>query len=185
MHEYRRAVLATVAGVVTAGCLGGEGDGSTPSPSPSPGDSGTPSPTLESCDPEDVTRPPIVRDSDHPPQGYGTKPMELSEQSVADYLSDFETAFAWNRILHENDDVESLGVNTVDGYTPTAAGNGYLSSSRIETHYTVAGADEPTERAYVTNYFVSGEPVYRVETESEPTDPRTHADRQLVQCGPE
>lgn len=180
MGSNRRLVLGTVAGVLTAGCLGdGDGNGSTP------GDGETPSPTPETCDPDDATRPPIVRDSNHPPQGYGTKPMELTEQSVADYLSDFETAFAWNRILQANDDLTSLGVNTVDGYTPEAADDGYRSSSRIETYYTVGEDQELTEREYVTNYYVSDGPVYRVETDSEPVDPRAHSDRQLVQCGPE
>lgn len=111
--------------------------------------------------------------------GYGTKPMELTELSVADYLSDFETGFAWNRILQENEDVNSLGVNTVDGYTPEATDAGYISSSRIETHYTVGEDHELTEREYVTNYYVSMGPAYRVETESEPADPRSHRDRQL------
>lgn len=111
--------------------------------------------------------------------------MELNEQAVADYLSDFETGFAWNRILQENTDVTSLGVNTVDGYTPEAVDTGYISSSRIEIHYTIGEDMELTEREYVTNYFVSEGPVYRVETDSEPVDPRMRSDRQLVQCGPE
>lgn len=115
--------------------------------------------------------------------GYGTKPGELTDRSVADYLSDFETAFAWNRILQENEAVTGLGVNTVDGYAPEAAATGYLASSRIETHFTVGEDHALTERTYVTNYFVSAGPVYRVETDAEPVDPRTRPDRQLVQCG--
>lgn len=109
--------------------------------------------------------------------------MELSEDSVATYLSDFETGFAWNRILQENDDVNSLVANTVDGYTPEAADTGYLASSRIDIRFTVGEGHGRTERSYVTNYYVSEGPVYRVETGSDPSGPRTHPDRQLVQRG--
>lgn len=177
MPFTRRALLVASGGVLTAGCLSGDQNGD--------GGSSTPSPGSEDCDPDAVTRPPVVEDTDHPPQGYGTKPMELTAQSVPGYLSDFETAYAWNRILDEQESVNSLNINTVDGYTPEETDGGFLASSRIETSYTVGEEHELHERGYVTNYYVSEALVYRVETESEPTDPRTHDDSQLVQCGPE
>lgn len=130
-----------------------------------------------------MSRPPIVEDANHPPKGYGTKPQELTQQSVADYLADFETAYAWNRILAEHAPVTNIGVDTTTAWTPEPAGEGFLASSRIETSYAKEGSDEPTRRAYVASYFVSAGPVYRVETDSEPVDPRTHPNRQLVQCG--
>lgn len=135
----------SIAGATPAGCLGdrpGDGDGSTP----------------ERCEPDDVSRPPVVEDTDHRPQGYGTKPAELTEQSVADYLSDFETAYAWNPILNEHDDVKSLNVTTVDDYTPEPTDEGFLAASRIETASTVGEDQALTEREYVTNYFVSDAP---------------------------
>lgn len=177
MGPSRRAVLAVIATGLPAGCLTGGGEETG---TPSPGGS-SPEPT--SCDPADVSRPPVVQDTDHPPEGYGTKPQELTEQSVGDYLADFETAFAWNRILAEHDPVRSLGVNTTTAWAPEPAGEGFLASSRIETDYTKEESTEPTERTYVANYHVAPGPVYRVETESEAVDPRTHSDRQLVQCG--
>ena len=199
MDPRRRGLLGCIATTFLAGCLGdGNGGGQTtttrsttepttssPTTESKTSEPTTTTPSTESCDPSSASRPPIVRDSNHPPQGYGTKPTELTPLSVADYLSDFETAFAWNRILQENDEVNSLGVNTVDGYQPDTVDGGFLASSRIEIHYTVGEDHELTEREYVTNYFVSEGPVYRVETDTDPVDPRTHPDRQLVQCGPE
>jgi hypothetical protein len=102
---------------------------------------------------------------------------------VADYLADFETAFAWNRILDEHAPVTSLSIDTTTAWMPEAAGEGFLASSRIETGYTKEGDDDPTTRTYIASYYVSPDPVYRVETDSEAVDPRTHPDRQLVQCG--
>jgi hypothetical protein len=172
MSLSRRSVLTVIGAGLTAGCLG-DGSGGTE----------TPSPDLTECDPDDVSRPPIVEDTNHPPKGYGTQPQELTEQSVADFLVDFETAFAWNRILTEHPTVWSLGVNTTTAWTPEQAGDGFLASSNIEIDYTDEGTTEPTVRSYVASYYVSAGPVYRAETDSEAVDPRTHPDRQLVQCG--
>lgn len=192
MQSTRRALLGTVASGVTVGCVtDGPGDVGTLSPDSGNGgstptrDSGTTSPVPTSCDPDDVSRPPIVEDANHSAMGYGTKPQELTVQSVADYLVDFETAYAWNRILAEHAPVSNIGVDTTTAWTPEPAGEGYLASSRIETSYAKDGSDEPTRRSYVASYFVSAEPVYRVEADTEAVDPRTHPDRELVQCGPD
>lgn len=169
-------MVVIAAGSLTAGCISdGGGNGTT--------DDGTTDPPSNECDPDDVRRPPIVEDANHPPQGYGTKPMELIEQSVGDYLADFETAYAWNRILTEHAPVTSLGVNTTTPWTPETTDDGFVAWSRIETDYTKEGDDDPTTRTYIANYYVSQGPVYRVESESEPVDAATHPDRQLVQCG--
>ncbi|MDX1746703.1 MAG: hypothetical protein R3324_12255, partial [Halobacteriales archaeon] len=176
-------------GGVGGGCVGGAGVGATPAPGPGDGcpppppAGGTPTPTQGGCDPADVDRPPEVDDAKHPPQGYGTKPQELTPQSVSDYLADFETAYAWNRILAERSPVTNLGVDTTTPWTPEAANGGYLASSRIETSYAKEGDASPTTRSYVASYFVAADPVYRVETDREAVDPRTHPDRELVQCG--
>lgn len=140
-------------------------------------------PSATDCDPAAVDRPPVVRDSNHPPQGYGTKPRELTVQSVADYLADFETGFAWNRILSEQAPVASLSVNTTTAWMPETADDGFIASSRIETEYANDSGESPTARTYVASYYVSQALVYRAETDSEPVDPRTRADRRLVQCG--
>lgn len=183
MGLTRRSILAMVAGGITTGCLnGGNGPGASPTTEPGGGE---PSPTVGSCDPAEVTRPPIIEDADHPPKGYGTKPQELTPQSVADYLADFETALAWNRLLSEHDTLTNIGVNTLTPWSPAAAGTGYIASSEIETSYATEADGDPTERTYVASYFVAAGPVFRVETASEPVDPRTHRDRQLVQCGPD
>jgi hypothetical protein len=130
-----------------------------------------------------VSRPPEVEDTNLPaPTGYGTQPPELTEQSVADFLADFETVFAWNRILNEHAPLTSLSINTTTAWMPEPAGAGFLASSRIETGYAKEGDDGPTTRTYIASYHVAPGPVYRAETDSEAVDPRTHPDRQLVQC---
>jgi len=182
METTRRVLLATVAAGLSAGCLGdGGGDSGTPSPTTTAGTSPTGTPAQ--CDPSDVQRPPVVEDSNLGAQGYGTKPDTLTAQSVADYLSDFETAFAWNRILAATDGLTNINVDTIDGFQPEAAGDGFLAGSRIETSYSTDGGETTTQDAYVTNYFVSPGPVYRVETDDDRVDPRDRSDRQLVQCG--
>lgn len=125
----------------------------------------------------------MVDDANHPGQGYGTKPRELVAQSVANYLADFETAYAWNRLLVEHADLASLGVETLEPWVPEAAGPGYLASTRLEVTYATTPGADPVRRRYVASYYVSPGPVYRVETADEPVDPRDHRDRQLVQCG--
>ncbi|MDX1748567.1 MAG: hypothetical protein R3324_21760, partial [Halobacteriales archaeon] len=181
--------LGVLFGGLAAGCLGGGPDAATPPPEPGDGSptptpsGGTPTPGPSGCDPANVDRPQVVEDANHPPQGYGTKPQELTLQSVADYLADFETAYAWNRILVEQRPVTNLGVDTQTPWTPEAAGEGFLASSRIETSYAKQGDQSPTTRTYVASYFVSAGPVYRVETDGETVDPRAHPDRELVQCG--
>ena len=193
MGPTRRTVLGVLAVSLTTGCLtGGGGDGT---PSPEPGETTststststqggeTTTPSAGSCDPAAVTRPPIIEDANHPPQGYGTKPQELTQLSVADYLADFETAYAWNRILDEHSPVTNLGVDTTTPWEPAPAGDGFIASSRIEVSYAKEPDVTPTSRIYVASYFVSTEAVYRVETDSEAVDPRNHPDRQLVQCG--
>lgn len=191
MERTRRDVLASLVVGVTAGCVGTGGDGGAPSAtrspdagpgSPSP-DGGGATPTPAGCDPADVTRPPIVEDANHPPTGYGTKPMELTAQAVADYLADFETAYAWNRLLVEHGDLATLSVDTTTPWVPESVGPGYLASSRLEVAYGTSPDVEPVSRDYVASYYVSAGPVYRVETEDEAVDPRTHPERQLVQCG--
>lgn len=177
MDSSRRAVVAVAAALSTAGCASDGGDG-TDEPSP-----GEPTPAPTDCDPDEVRRPPIVRDTDHSPTGYGTKPQTLVAQSVADYLADFETGFAWNRMLEEHSPLTNVGVDTTTPWEPEPAGDGFVAWSRIETSYVTEGSSEPVERAYVANYYVSAGPVYRVETESDPVDPRERSDRQLVQCG--
>lgn len=190
MALTRRQALGILAGGLTTGCLGdGSDNGPTLSPEPGNGnstptaDGGTRIPSPTDCDPADVNRPPIIEDANHPPKGYGTKPTELTQQSVADYLADFETAYAWNRILAAHSPVTNLGVNTTTPWTPEPAGEGYLSSSRIETSYAKEATNTAISRTYVASYYVSTEPVYRAETDDDPVDPRTHPNRQLVQCG--
>ncbi|MDX1692072.1 MAG: hypothetical protein R3290_13720 [Acidimicrobiia bacterium] len=190
MRRTRRQLLAVLAVGASAGCLGGGGSGTDgggspsptaeASPTPSPG-GGTPTPL--DCDPADVARPPVVDDANHPGQGYGTKPQELTAQSVADYLADFETAYAWNRLLVEDADLTSLGVDTLEPWVPEVAGAGFLASSRLEVSFAREPSDDPTTRTYVVSYYVDPGPVYRVETADEPVDPREARDRELVQCG--
>lgn len=188
MNSTRRGILAVLASGVTVGCLeGGGSDGATPSPTATnetpTRTSDTPSPTPMSCDPSNVSRPPVAEDANISGKGYGTKPQELSAQSVAEYLSDFETAFAWNRILEDHGPVSRLNINTTTPWIPESAGAGFLASSRIETSYTPDGGDEAVDAAYMASYYVSPEPVYRVQTDAESMDPRSHPERVLVQCG--
>ncbi|MFB6309945.1 MAG: hypothetical protein ABEH64_02055 [Salinirussus sp.] len=190
MNSTRRGILAVLASGGIAGCLNGGGsDGTTPSPTttvetPTPTRApDAPSPTPLSCDPSDVNRPPVVEDANLSGKGYGTKPQELNAQSVADYLADFETAYAWNRILVDHGPVSRLNIDTTTPWTPERDGAGFLASSRIETSYTPEDGDEPVEAAYVASYYVASGPVYRAQTDADAVDPRSHPDRVLVQCG--
>lgn len=189
MDRTRRTVLAVLASGFTSGCLTDTGGTATTSSTTS-GDgetttteNETSSPTPDSCDQDDVSRPPVADGTNIGAKGYGTKPQELTEVSVAEYLSDFETAYAWNRILDEHSPVTRLNIDTTTAWTPEPADAGFLASSRIETSYTAEGDEEPVESVYVASYYVSPEPVYRVQTPEESVDPRSHPDRLLVQCG--
>jgi hypothetical protein len=189
----RRGVLAAVAGVVLAGCLGG-GDGGatttvtgtpTPSPSPTPTPEPTATPTATpdtgACDPSAVTRPAVATDSAVGGQSYPSKPESLTEASVAEYLSEFETAYAWNRAVGGGS-VTGVNVDTLDGFLPDVAGEGYLAGSRMRVTVTDDEA-EATERAYVASYYVAPAPTDRVETPEGRVDPRDRTDRTLVACG--
>lgn len=176
MGTNRRGVLAVAAGLLGAGCRGTGGGGTPSTPTTTRGD-GPPR-----CDPADVTRPPVAEGGALAGREYPPKPSPLTDQSVLEFLDEFETAFAWNRVLRTAD-ATSLNVENRDGFAPDETGDGYLASSGMRVSYT---ADDGTtsERAYVANYFVSPGPVLRTESTDGPTTPRGGADTQLVQCGP-
>ena len=177
MPLARRTVLGVVAGALSAGCSTLNED-----------DPGTGATTTEpvdqpACDPADVTRPPVASGTNIEGRNYPQKPEPLSDQSILEYLDDFETAFAWNRVLQSAANVTSLNVDNLDGFTSDETGDGYLASGGIRVSYSPEDG-EPTDREYVANYFVSPGPVYRYESSTEPTTPEPGSQETLlVQCG--
>lgn len=178
MDRQRRSVLAVVGAALATGCTAVDG-GATPTGTAEP----SPSDGPPECDPADVTRPPVATGENLDGRAYPTKPAELTDQSVLEYLADFETAFAWNRVLETADGtVVSLNIDTLDGFFPDETGDGYLASSGMGVSYTTAD-ETTTQREYVASYFVSPGPVYRTESAGDAADPREQEETTLVQCG--
>lgn len=103
-----------------------------------------------------------------------------------EFLADFETAFAWNRAVGSRENVTSINVDTLDGFTPEAAGDGFLASSAMRVMFATGQGGDETETGrfdYVASYYVGPSGVYRVETADSRIDPRDSAERQLVACG--
>lgn len=190
MDPGRRAVLSAVGGALLAGCTGSDGGtrGNGASPTQTTGTTPTATGTPPGCDPEDVTRPAKPEGTNIEGREYPRKPRPLTEQAIREYLDEFETAFAWNRVLRTaSGTVTSINVDNLEGFPPEAADGGYLASSRMRVSYSTDRGETPTgessEREYVASYYVSEGPVVRAETDSEAVDPRTRDDARLVQCG--
>lgn len=192
MDSRRRGILAAVVTALTGGCTG-RNDGATSTETgtataPPPSETGTPTQSSPSdgppqCDPEDVARPAVTTGGNLEGRAYPTKPTDLTDQSVLEYLGEFETAFAWNRVLTTTDGtVTSLNVDTLDGFVPDETGDGYLASSGMAVSTTTEDGTT-NEREYVANYFVSPGPVYRTESDGDTADPRAQGETVLVQCG--
>ncbi|GCF12692.1 hypothetical protein Harman_06270 [Haloarcula mannanilytica] len=116
-------------------------------------------------------------------RAYPQKPETLSTESILLYLDDFETAFAWNRVLQTSETVTSLSVDNLNGFWPDETGDGYLAASGIRVSYSTE-AGSANEREYVANYFVSPGPVYRYESTNDPATPEPESEETLlVQCG--
>jgi hypothetical protein len=178
MPTGRRGFVAVSAGVLTAGCAApsdGDSDGDTPPEQPGP--------DTPECDPADVTRPAVAAGTNLEGREYPRKPADLTDQSILEYLDDFETAFAWNRVLESAPDATSINVDNLDGFSSDETGDGFLASSGIRVTYS-AGDGSSTERTYVANYFVTPGPVYRYETDDDPATPEPEDEETLlVQCG--
>jgi hypothetical protein len=176
MTTKRRTALVALVGVLTAGCTGRNGDDSGNDTPPN-------GPETPQCDPEDVTRPPVATGTNIDGCEYPRKPEALTDQSVLEYLDEFETSFAWNRVLGSAEDVTSLNVDNLDGFTPDETGDGFLASSGIRVTYSTEGGSSD-EREYVANYFVTPGPVYRYESSGDRATPDPQdEDTALVQCG--
>lgn len=180
----RRTLLATVAATLVAGCGGSDGEPPTDSDTPTAGATPTqPGPDTPTCDPEDVTRPPVATGTNIEGRPYPRKPSPLTDQSILEYLDAFETAFAWNRVLETPSTVTSLNIDNLDGFQPSETGDGFLASSGIRVTYSTDEGDT-SERTYVANYFVTPQLVYRYESASTPATPEPADEAtQLVQCG--
>lgn len=172
-----------------AGCAGITTDGSGPATENQPAATDeptddTPTPS-NSCVPDDVTRPTVPSDTTLGGRSYPDAPADVTAESVARFLADFEGAFAWNRAVETREDLTNVRVDTLAEFVPEAVGDGFLASSamRLLTATEQDDGRTRTERDdYVVNYYV-GEEVYRVETADRRVDPRDSPDRQLVACG--
>jgi hypothetical protein len=177
MSLARRTVLGVVVGALSAGCsASNDGD---------PGDGATPTEPVDqpACDPADVTRPPVASGTNIEGRNYPQKPETLSDQSILEYLDDFETSFAWNRVLQSAEGVTSLNVDNLDGFGSDETGDGFLASSGIRVSYSTEDGSSD-EREYVANYFVAPGPVYRYESDGDPAAPEPgDEETALVQFG--
>lgn len=136
-------------------------------------------------DARDVARPPVATGTTLGGREYPPKPASLTEGSATEYLDDFETAFAWNRVLESTANVTSLNVDNLDGFPPDETGDEYLASGGTRVSYGTEGVSSD-EREYVANYFVSPGPVYRYESAGDSAAPEPRDEETLlVQCGPD
>ncbi|MFC5367438.1 hypothetical protein [Salinirubrum litoreum] len=193
MGVPRRTVLVGAA-VTLAGCSGVTtgGDSGTDSRAGDTNDSGetTATPdetTTESagCDPADVTRPAVPTDAAVEGQSYPSPPAAPTTSSVTAFLSEFETAFAWNRAVGEYSEVTGVRVQTLDAFEPVAVDQGFRATGRMRVFVVIdeGDGDRRVERYdYAASYFVGDGGVYRAETADRQTDPRESAGRQLVAC---
>jgi hypothetical protein len=196
MGVPRRTVLTGVA-VTFAGCSGVTTGGDPATDSQSGGadaatvtDSATTTPqtTPESatCDPTSVTRPPVPTDTTVEGQSYPAVPAAPTTESVTAFLTEFETAFAWNRAVGEFPDATGVRVQTLDGFEPESTDEGFRATARMRVFVVIDESDgvQRVEREdHLVGYAVAEDGVYRAETAERGTDPRESPDRQLVACG--
>ena len=179
----RRRLLATVGVLALPGCSE-VGSPSTGSPANRTSRT-TSSSSGATCEPEVVFRPSPPEGTDPGPSEYPEKPNRLSADSVATYLSEFETAFGRNRAIDELV-ITSVDVEIQGGFDGTEAGDGYVASSDVQVMFTTDADGTETavgDSKYVANYYVDPELVYRHQTDLESMDPRDSGRKRLVQCG--
>ncbi|QLG28541.1 hypothetical protein HUG10_13720 [Halorarum halophilum] len=179
----RRRLLAMVGVLALPGCS----DVGAPSTVSSTDEASrvTSSSSGATCEPGAVFRPSPPEGTDPEPSEYPKKPGTLSADSVATYLSEFETTFGRNRAIDELVST-SVDVEIQGGFEGSEAGDGYVASSNVQVMFTTDA--DGTETAvgdikYVANYYVDPELVYRHQTDIEPMDPRDSDRKLLVQCG--
>lgn len=184
----RRSLLATISVLALPGCAetGSPSTGSPASETPTNSPSQTaPSTAGATCEPEAVFRPSPPEGAEPEPSEYPEKPATLSADSVATYLSSFETAYARNRTISDVA-VTSVDVEIQGGFDDASeTGDGYVASSNVQIMYTreAEGTETPSgDVKYVANYYVDLELVYWHRTDLEPMDPRDSDRKLLVQC---
>jgi hypothetical protein len=191
MGVPRRTVLVGAAATL-AGCSGVTTDGGDsvtdgrPAATTDPGTTTTvDDTTADSCAPADVTRPAVPTGTELDGRPYPQPPAGPTTGSVAQYLGDFERAFAWNRALGEFPDVLGIRVQTLDGFEPVETGDGFRATGLMRLLVVTERADggrRARRGDYVVSYTLDDGGVYRRETADSGTDAGSNSDGQLVAC---
>ncbi|WP_435359808.1 hypothetical protein [Haloarchaeobius sp. DFWS5] len=111
------------------------------------------------CEPKDLPTPQPTVDGEFDPKPYPEKPAELTEQTVVSFVTEYEIARAWNRILEAHEDTEYLGVGTVLETRHKRTNGGHLVVFQISTGYETGHSD--VDGFYVVGYFVTESVVKR------------------------
>jgi len=197
--ESRREVISAILLSLTAGCTGTtpESDANTD------GSETVPSPVVATATETD-DRTPVYRfacanaDADAPPvqaattpagSEYPSRPSALRPDTVRQFLTEFERAYARNETLDEQAAnsvtvaVRRVEVESVDGGVE-AADDGFLGHANVQVMYTQGEGQRTVtgDIKYTVNYFLSADAVYRVESDIERVDPRDRDEPPLVAC---
>lgn len=147
MYSRRRTLKACIgiAGTLSAGCLSGQA-GTTDTSTNTPTDE----PTAE-CNARD---PPAPTDAATSPRSYPDRPIELTSETVREFLTAYETAYQYNDALAENPNkvgrtneitirIQSVSVTKEgDGFTATVTGE--FQSDFIDTETATSTPETPT-----------------------------------------
>lgn len=188
MGVPRRTVLVGTAALF-AGCSGVTTGGAGTDTATDETTTATPTPTPDdTCDPTDVTRPTAPTDASVEGRAYPAMPTEVTDGSVTDFLTEFERAFAWNRVLGEYADVTGVRVQTLDAFEPEQTDDGVRATGRMRVFAAIDGGDgdQRVERYdYTVGYLVGEDGLYRAESPDGEVDVRDGSTRQFVACGSE
>lgn len=178
----RRKIIGLASAVLVAGCAG-----TGPSPTQdSPVDRSEQSSTTTEavyCSESDVKRPPASINASPSGKPYPEAPLPLDEDSVREFLNEFETAYARNETIQDQS-VSSVNIEIQGGFDVEAVDQGFLAHGNIQVMYTKDGGEQTPsgDKKYRVNYFVSTSAVLRTESDFEDLDPREEEDSKVVAC---
>lgn len=178
MPLQRRSVLALVGATVTAtaGCLGG--DGRT--------DSSTAEQTASATPPPSCQRQTILPEAESG-RVYPDFPTTLSEDSVADFVADFELAYHSNRLRRQYNSL-SVTDRSATVTDSRSVDGGWLVAVHVELGYSYGSSGESLSPVHGdlserTSYFVGTGRVVRAEhATSGILDPRDELGGAIVRC---
>lgn len=176
----RRAVLSAAASALllaVGGCLSSEGTENAAESA--------------DCDSEVTPEPNPTGTADLSPKSYPRLPDPLDRSSVTAFVEEFERAYTWNRILHEERDLTYVDVSRVRVADVTQADHadaGFVANATVEFGWGTGGDGETEMHAdggAKVSYVVADRRVERFESDDwEHPDP-TATDGTALRCLPE